>query len=151
MKSDGFLKHLAVASTVTLLIYAALYATIEYRRTRNGPWIVSFTNAASGAPALRIDEPKLGITNFAITFTGQTNAGSNAVITFSKPVQTPYDVPFGQCIFMDTTFLPGTIVLSLFNHEIQLIPRTLTVDRIEIPWQSNTNVLLAPANPIQTK
>lgn len=151
MKSDGFLKHLIAASALALLLYAGLYAGIEHRRAQKGPWMVTFTNDASGAAAIRIDEPKLGITNFQVIFPAQTNFHSPAVVVFNKPKVPPFDLPFGQCIFMDTTFLPGTIVVSLFDHEIQLIPRTLTADKIEIPWQSNTNVFLAATNSAPAK
>jgi hypothetical protein len=38
---------------------------------------------------------------------------------------------------MDTTFLPGTLAFNLLGHQIQLIPRVLTIDGKEMPWGSN--------------
>jgi hypothetical protein len=45
-------------------------------------------------------------------------------------------------------FLPGTVTLKLFGHEIQLIPRTLTINQVERPWQNGETVVLqaAPTN-----
>ncbi len=48
--------------------------------------------------------------------------------------------------FMDTTSLPGTVVLKLFGHEIQLMPRVLTVDKKERPWRSEETLALPGTN-----
>jgi hypothetical protein len=61
---------------------------------------------------------------------------------FREPKLVPYEVPFGQCVFMDTTFLPGTLTLQLFGHEIELLPRVLVVDRQEHPWRPATAITL---------
>ena len=136
MKSDNLIRHLAIPLGIAVLVYIIFYAGIEHRRTRKGPWAVTFTNDAAGAPTLVINETNLGITNLQITFSGETNRATNTLLSFSQPHEVPYDIPFGKCVFMDTTFLPGTIVFDLFGHEIQLIPRVLTIDKKEIPWQS---------------
>ena len=133
---------------IALLVYVIFYTGIEHRRTRNGQWEVVFTNNAAGAPALVINQPELTITNLQITFPGASNGVSsqNATLDLSQPRVVPYPVPFGKCVFMDTTFLPGTIVFDLFGHEIQLIPRTLRIDGKEIPWQSNTTIPVTGTN-----
>jgi hypothetical protein len=43
---------------------------------------------------------------------------------------------------MDTTFLPGTIVFEMFGHEVQLIPRVLTIDKQEQPWRVDEEIAL---------
>jgi hypothetical protein len=55
---------------------------------------------------------------------------------------------------MDTTFQPGTVTFQLFGHEIELLPRTLVLDRQEHGWQSGEIIALnappptnAPAHP----
>jgi hypothetical protein len=48
---------------------------------------------------------------------------------------------------MDTTFLPGTVALELFNHEVELLPRVLVIDRQEHPWLSESTITLHPAPP----
>src|SRR5258707_259837 len=123
MKSDNPLRHFAIPFGIAVLVYVIFYAGIEHRRTRKGPWEVTFTNDASGAPALLINETNLGLANIQITFPGETNRMESTSLVFSQPHEVPYDIPFGKCVFMDTTFLPGTIVFDLFGHEIQLIPR----------------------------
>jgi len=57
----------------------------------------------------------------------------------------PYEVPFGTCVFMDTTFLPGTVTLRLYGHEIELLPRVLVIDQQEHPWISDSTITLHPA------
>lgn len=148
MKSDNLFRHLWVPFLVAVLVYVFFYTGIEHRRMRRGPWEVVFTNNAAGAPELVINQPKLAITNLQITFPGESNvvASQTATMEFSQPRVVPYQLPFGKCVFMDTTFLPGTIVFYLFGHEIQLIPRVLTIDGKEIPWQSNATISVARTN-----
>jgi hypothetical protein len=51
---------------------------------------------------------------------------------------------------MDTTFLPGTIVIDLFGHEIQLIPRVLTIDKTDFPWESGKTIPVSATNSLPT-
>jgi hypothetical protein len=148
MKPDGFIKQAAAVFAIALAVYFLGYNVIEHRRTRNGPWQVAFTNDSSGAPAISINQTKLAITNVVIVFRGQTmvplsNAAAPTAFTQPKPV--PFDVPLGKCVFMDTTSLPGTLVFELFGHEIQLLPRVLTIDKTEHPWESGARLSLSQA------
>jgi hypothetical protein len=136
-------RHFVIVFLCALVFYTFSYRAIENRRTRNGPWQVSFTSVA-GIPTLIINEPKLNIANLKIAFPSRTAAETNAMLTFDRAQPVPFDVPFGQCVFVDPTFLPGTVVLSLFHHEIQLLPRTLTIDKTEHPWQSDTTINVPP-------
>lgn len=144
MKSDNLFRHLWVPFLIAVLVYVFFYTGIEHRRNRNGPWEVVFTNNAAGAPELIINQPKLAITNLNIIFPEASNVVNQqaATMEFSQPREVPYQLPFGKCVFMDTTFLPGTIVFDLFGHEIQLIPRVLTIDGEEIPWQSDEMIFV---------
>jgi hypothetical protein len=149
MKSDNLLRHIWIPFGIAVLVYVIFYTGIEHRRTRNGPWRVTFTNDVAGAPELVINEPKLAITNLQITFPGETSTNSQAaLLVFDQPREVPYDIPFGKCVFMDTTFLPGTIVFDLFGHEIQLIPRVLTIDKKEMPWRSNSTIEVPRAKAV---
>jgi len=148
MKVDGLLKPVALSFVAALILYAVAYTGIEHRRTFKGPWQVTFTNSAAGAPALVINQPALTITNVQIIFPDQSLPPGFAAMTLTlrDPRPVPHAVPFGNCIFMDTTFLPGTIVFNLFGHEIQLIPRVLTIDKQERPWRSNEAIPVASTN-----
>jgi hypothetical protein len=149
MKSDNLFRHLVIPFGVAVLVYLIFYSWIEHRRTRNGPWRVTFTNDSAGSPALLINQPALAITNLQITFASETNNNSsNVLMVLDTPKVVPYDIPYGKCVFMDTTFLPGTIVFDLFGHEIQLIPRVLTIDKTDIPWQSNENISVNGTNVV---
>jgi hypothetical protein len=145
MKSDNLLRHLAIPFGIALVVYAISYTWIEHRRTYKGPWEVTFTNDVSGAAALVINQPSLAITNLQITFPGEL-ARTNASLSFSTPHQVPYDLPYGKMVFMDTTFLPGTIVIDLFGHEVQLIPRVLTIDKTDYPWASGKTIAVTGTN-----
>ncbi len=144
MKSEGLLRHVLVAFLLTLAVYVAVYAGCEHNRTRKGPWSVAFATAGS-SPALVINQPTLALTNVQILFLGlpaPTNAPST--IVFSQPKPVPFVVPFGSCIFMDSTFLPGTLTFRLFGHEIELLPRVLIIDHEEHPWVSGSTITLQP-------
>ena len=150
MKSVGPLKTMALLFAGALAFYAIAYFAIEHRRNRNGPWEVAFTNNLSGTPALLINQHALAITNFQITFPGAAPSPDfhGKTIRFDHPTPVPYAVPYGQCVFMDTTFLPGTIALQVFGHEIQLLPRALTLDQQERAWRSNETITVQPTNTV---
>ena len=44
---------------------------------------------------------------------------------------------------MDTISLPGTVTFQMFGHEIELLPRVLTIDRQEYPWRPEATISLA--------
>ena len=156
--SDSPAKHFAIAFLIAIAIYTVFYQFIEHRRNRKGPWEVTFMNNVSGDPQLLINQPFLGITNVQLTFVGAvkpTVVGSTVI--FDKPRQVPYEVPFGKCIFMDTTFLPGTATFQFFGHEIELLPRIIMIDHEEHPWVSKSVTVLTQApgtlelSPARTK
>ena len=174
MKPEGPAKHFILAFLLALVGYVFFYQTIEHRRTRKGPWQVTFTSDTAGAPAIVIAQTRLAITNVQISFPGETLPITNAagavafdhgrpespatnrqsVVTtllFAQPRPVPYEVPFGKCVFMDTTFMPGTVTFDLFGHEIELLPRALIIDRQDHPWQPDATIPLprAPAAPGQ--
>jgi hypothetical protein len=35
-------------------------------------------------------------------------------------------------------FLPGTVTLDCFGHEVELLPRVLVLNRRQVPWKSHT-------------
>ena len=137
MKSDLPLKQMLMIAVAAIIAYFAVFAFIENRRTRQGPWSVTFAADGSSVPTLTVNQPNLKISNFRISFPGQSIPMTNSVLKFEPPKPVPFDLPFGKCIFEDTTFQPGTVVMELFGHEVQLLPRVLTVDKKEIPWQSD--------------
>jgi hypothetical protein len=143
--SDGLLKRLALAFAIALVGYFVAYTGIEHRRVVRGPWQVTFTNDLASAPTLVVNQPRLGITNVLIVFPDEPALPANAIstLTFGRAREVPYAVPLGRCIFLDTTFLPGTVVFEIFGHEIQLIPRVLTIDKREQPWRSDATVTVA--------
>jgi hypothetical protein len=149
MKSDNPFRHFAIPFGIAVLVYVIFYFGIEHRRTRKGPWEVTLMNDASGTPTLIVNQTTLNITNLQITFPGETNRTPSTSFSFSQPQPVPYDIPFGKCVFMDTTFLPGTIVFDLFGHEIQLIPRVLRIDMKEIPWESGKTIAVNGTNGLK--
>ncbi len=149
MNPSGPLKHFIVAFVIALILYAFAYTFIEHRRTRNGPWELTFSSAAGTAPTLVINEPRLNIVDVKITFPRASSPATNVPMEFSRPREVPYPLPFGQCLFMDTTFQPGTLALDLFGHLVQLLPRTLTIDRVDYPWHSGLTLAVTNA-PILT-
>ena len=42
-------------------------------------------------------------------------------------------------------FLPGIVTMNLLGHEIELMPRTLVVDKKEVPWSTaGAKVIIQP-------
>jgi hypothetical protein len=146
MKSDNPLKHFVLAFVLAVICYAIFYKGIEHRRTRKGPWEVAFTRGSEGEPAIVVNQPSLAISNVQILFPEATlpATNSNRAIFFSEPRPVPFDLPFGKCVFMDTTFLPGTVTFQIFGHEIELLPRVLIIDRQERPWLPEAVITLHP-------
>ena len=127
---------------VVLIGYVLVFGWIEDRRIARGPWEITFSTE-SGHPQLEIVQTNLNIREVRIRFP-EVFVSSNVVerIVFSKAQNPPYAVPFGECVFQDLLFLPGTVTLKLFDHEIQLIPRTLTINHVERPWQNGESIEL---------
>ena len=144
MKRDNPARHFIFAFVIALLGYMLVYHFIENRRTRKGPWQVTFSDNSAGTPAIVINQPALRISNVQIQFPKgiATNHQLPIALLFSQPKPVPYELPFGKCVFMDTTFQPGTVTFQLFGHEIELLPRTLVLDRQEHAWQSGEIIAL---------
>jgi hypothetical protein len=144
VKSAGNLKHFLYAFVIALIGYAGFFSCDKYLREKNGPWRITFTTDSSGIPGIVIQEPNLGIANVEIDFPDARIAQTNlsTVVVFDSPIKT---VPFGKFIFHDLMYLPGTVTLELFGHEIELLPRVLIIDRMERPWKSGTTISLAVA------
>jgi hypothetical protein len=138
------LKHFLGAFVVCALVYFVAYSGIEHLRYRNGPWQITFTTATN-APAIVINQPALKIRNLKIIFPSATTTNSDATLVFNQARPVPFDVPLGQCVFLDATTLPGTVALKIFDHEIQLLPRVLTIDGEEKSWHSDTTISLPKA------
>jgi len=138
MRSDGILKHFSIALAIALVFYIAAFGWLQHRRTFRGPWEVTFRSDAAGDPALLIAQPALGITQ-TITFPGQkiTSVNLSRTVRFDEAAS---GLPFGEMIFQDPTFLPGTVTMRQFGHEIELLPRVLTIDKKEYPWRSGSEI-----------
>lgn len=139
----GELKHFLYAAIIAVVFYSAAFYGCEHLRTAKGPWQVEFGEDENRHPRIVIDQPSLRLTNVQIVFLGKKLSAtwSNQTVAFSSPTNR---APFGKVIFIDTTFLPGTLTLSIFDHEIELLPRVLVIDRRERQWRSNDRIELPP-------
>ena len=134
MKS-GLLKHLSIAFVIALAGYMALWSGYEHLRTRKGPWRVTFATVANSTPRVTITQSGLGIQDVTLLFEGAelVSAVAEETVVFDDPRRKPR---FGELIFHDLMFLPGTLTLRFFGHEVELLPRVLIIDRKEHPWES---------------
>ncbi len=143
MHSSGLWKPVLVGLLLALAIYVGGFSFDQHLRKRRGPWEVSFAAGPSEAPAILLNQPKLNIANLKIVFRGEVATGAAGTVVFDFP-QKP--VPFGRVKFEDLTYLPGTVTFDFFGHEIELIPRTLYINRKPRPWSSNETITLTPAD-----
>lgn len=149
MPQERLSKILLLGFLFAFLIYLAAFTFIQKRRTVSGPWLVTFSSDTSGVPALLVEQPHLHITK-RLEFPGEKispNQLSRRV--FDDPNQT--NAPFGEIIFQDLTFLPGTVTFNFFGHEIEFLPRTLIIDRREIAWNSNEVVTVTGAGQFRPR
>ncbi len=142
MKQDRLAKHLIVGFVFALLLYLVGFGLIEHYRNVKGPWRVSFRADSQGQPSISVSHPQLNISNVTLVFQGEqiSNITSEATVHFDQPKT---NVPFGKVLFLDTTFLPGTVTLDLFGHEVELRPRTMVVDLREVAWKSEATIKLS--------
>jgi hypothetical protein len=145
--ATSFLKQTLVVFAGVALIYGAVFYLIEYRRNFRGGWQVEFAADASGVPSITITQPTLSISNVSVVFHGETAGWSNAVrsMVFNQPNT---NLPFGGVIFIDTTFLPGSIVFEFFGHEVDLFPNQLMLNRKAAGWPSGATFDLRPEDKL---
>lgn len=143
MQSSGLWKPVCGGLLLALVIYVGGFAFDQHLRHRRGPWVVAFDAAAAGRPAIVVSQPSLNISNLRIVFEGESATNAPGTVAFDIPGRT---VPFGRVKFEDLTYLPGTVTLDLFGHEIELLPRTLYINRKAHPWASNQTITLTPAD-----
>lgn len=146
-RSESVVRHFLVAFVLAGLLYLVSYHGLEHLRMRKGGWHVQFAADTAGTPALIVSQPWLSISNVTLHFPEeqislrrQTN-----LVVFDQPIT---NVPFGRVVYLDTTFLPGSVVFELFGHQIQLLPRVLMVDQREVPWQSGAALDLRRTNTV---
>lgn len=127
---------------VSLVFYVSFFGWMQHHRYKNGPWELTFTQRDS-TPVLLINHAKSGVTNVSIEFSGAAiSTNLPQTLRFQHGQVAPVELPFGQCVFLDTLFLPGTAACEFFGHQIQLMPRTLTIDHQERRWISGEKILL---------
>ncbi|MGD0815577.1 MAG: hypothetical protein ABSA83_18445 [Verrucomicrobiota bacterium] len=138
MRSDGSIRHFAIAFAIAVVVYFAGFGWIQHRRVFKGPWEITFATDAAGRPSLLISEPVLKISQ-KIAFPDRKIASANLAREqrFDEAVT---NLPFGEMIFQDPTFLPGTVTMRQFGHEIELLPRVLIIDKKEIPWRAGQTI-----------
>ncbi|MGV3772332.1 MAG: hypothetical protein ACO1QB_05485 [Verrucomicrobiales bacterium] len=141
MRSDGLPRHLLIAFICALGGYIFFFACDQYIRVRKGPWQVQFTQT-NQTPLIIVSQPGTAIANVRILFEGDamTNSANGAVVSFDKPLK---GVPFGEVLFEDLTYLPGSVAFNFFGHQVELLPRTLIINRKEIPWTSNQSYIVS--------
>jgi hypothetical protein len=144
---DPFWKQALLVFLACVVFYVAGFAAVQWWRGRRGPWEVTFRVEDQGTPGIKIAQPRLGIGEVTLVFRGTNHVALAAAVTvrFDEPTKADA-VPFGRVKFLDTTFLPGTVTFDLFGHEIELLPRTLIVDKQERPWRTGDRLELPPIN-----
>lgn len=129
----------AVPAVLAVVGYTLFYAVDAWLRVRRGPWEVTFDCDTNGTPRLRLQHSSLGLSNVQVRFLGETLSSNVPPLPLSVRFDQPHpDVPFGRTAFDDLMYLPGTVVLQCFGHEVQMLPRTLYLDRQPCGWTNNT-------------
>ena len=133
-------KVLGGAFLLAVLVYAISFTFIQHKREDKGPWTIVFASDESGKPSLVISQPSLNIGSVRLTFLENTVPSTNTTVVFDRPLT---NVPFGELVFQDPTFLPGEIMFNFWGHGVEVLPRVLVIDEQEVAWQSNTNIVIS--------
>jgi len=130
-------KSIALLFVAVLALYILGFFGLEHQRIRRGPWTLRFVSDTNTHPLIQITQPALRITNVEVRFPNTPGApATNALVQFVAGQEPPFPVPFGECVFMDPLFLPGTVTLQVFGHRIELLPKSLRIDGTNHEWQS---------------
>ena len=140
-------KSMVIWFFVVVLLYLCVFYGMESWRHHKGPWEVSFMSDSQGNPSVVIYQPKLNISSVELLFPGEKVRGTNLSqrIAFDRPLQ---KMIFGRVLYEDLTVLPGVVTFDLFGHEIELMPRTLIIDKKEVPWKSERVVEMSATNKL---
>lgn len=140
-----------IPALLALAGYVGFYACDARLRSRDGPWEVEFFQDRDGTPALRIMQERLGIQDVQIRFSGERLPEQSgtlpARVRFDQPTT---QVPYGTVAFDDLMYLPGTVVLHCFGHEVQLVPRRLYLNRSGMGWTNGARMDLVPGMKLPT-
>ena len=147
MKANITPKSIVAWFFVVVALYLCVFYGMEYWRHRKGAWEVDFVLDRGGNPSIVIYQPRLNISSVELLFGGEKVAKTNLSqrISFDRPLN---KVLFGRVLYEDLTVLPGVVTFDLFGHEIELLPRTLIINRKEVPWKSETVIELSPTNKL---
>jgi len=140
---DGLMKHAALALGIAVALYIISFSWIEHRRTFRGPWEVGFETDGAGRPAVVFRQAALAITQ-TVAFAGEMATPNMDV--WQRFGEATNRIPFGKVVFQDPTFLPGTLTLELFGHEVEALPRVLVIDKQEHVWEPNGRVEVRKRN-----
>ena len=142
--SDKLPRHLLIAFGLALAIYGLFFSCDMALRKRKGPWQVQFHTNGAGHAAITVNQPALRITNVQVVFLTEIATNTGRVL-FDRPQQ---PIPFGKTKFEDLTYLPGSVAFDFFGHELELLPRTLYLNKKEHPWAPNSIHELSPAQKL---
>jgi len=140
----GPARKIATVFGIILAVYCLVFVLDGFLRKRKGPWKVSFEKAQPGEVTIRISHEKLNIhdSQIRIQASPKTLASfTNATVDFRSPADLP---PVGQVLYTDLTFLPGVVTLEIEGQDIELLPRSLVVNRTARGWNFSTPILLTP-------
>ena len=139
----GMLKKVGLLFAATIAVYLGVFYFVENNRVKDGPWEVQFTKNAENQPQVIVSHQVYGVQDLTITMVDETAPEdfNPETMTFTEPRPYPFDIPFGRVIFQDLTFQPGTLTMHLMDgYEIELIKRTLIVNKKEHPWGTTSAV-----------
>lgn len=138
---ERFGKHILAAFIIALGVYLGVYAVDNHLRHRKGPWQVEFTTESNSVPVLVVNQPALGIAGVRLVADGDSTTNAPGKVAFDFPKK---PIPFASTKFEDLTYLPGSVVFDFFGHEVELLPRTLIINKREHAWKSGEVIHLPP-------
>ena len=132
----------------TMVLYVTLYGGCEAIRSRGGPWVVFQEKAADGTPVVRLEHHKLLAAGpVTLTFPGEQAPARFTNSPYMRIFRTPNTntLPYGNVVFVDIanpTGLPGTVVMDVFGHLLEIQPHQFFLDGHAVAWVPGTNIVV---------
>ena len=112
---------------------------------------MTFQAESNGIPVLVVSQPALGIKAWKLRFPDEKVPADFTAyhdLLFNEPMK---KLPLGTWVFDDLMYLPGTVVINLFDHGIQLLPKAATIDGKQMAWQPELTLDLRSTNKFPFK
>ncbi len=132
------LKALFTVGLGLALLFGITWVFMNSFVRNKSPWIVMFQSDGKGFQQISISCAKFPNIKASVVFHNiEIKREISEKIIFDSDVK---KLPFGMIKAIDTTILPGKIVLEIDRHEIGISEKHLIIDKNEYNWSNISKI-----------